>query len=103
MNKATLVLGLLLATSANAADKYVDIALFDTSVVSNIGSTSMERKACTLVLYGPEEGEINSKTFSGKSCDKGLQNTMVGYATEKGIGVYSLSVNGVEVMKGIKP
>ena len=99
----TLILLIMLFSFTSQAEnkKFVDIAYFDTKVITTLGESSFSGKGCTIVLYGPSEGEINSNTISGKSCRNIVQSGSDSMK-EKGIGITSIMVNGVETLKRIQ-
>lgn len=103
MKELSLILGLIVVSSYAIADnpKFVDVAYFDTKVITELGDSSFSGKGCTIVLYGPGDGEVNSNTIQGKSCRSIVQNSSAALS-ERGVGITSITVNGVETLKGIK-
>lgn len=103
MKKTIAVLGLLLVTSANAAEgEFVDVQMFDTTVRTTLGQSEYTSKGCTIVQYGPDEGMVIANTFPRANCES-IKSNVIDVMKKNHVGVYSFMINGVEVMKGIKP
>lgn len=104
MKKLLIVLALVSASShaKQVEERYVDIQFWDTTIINTLGESEYRRKACTMIIMGPSEGELTTATFSGKTC-KDMPKHAMAQTKEDGLGIYSMTLNGVEVMKEIKP
>lgn len=102
MKKLLIVLAIVSANAVADDTKFVDMALFDTTIRNVIGESQFTNKGCTVVQYGPEEDMVYSNTFPRKRCEE-LKEVIMDTMKKNGVGIFSMSINGVEVMKSAKP
>ncbi|QZA70426.1 hypothetical protein AH03_12 [Erwinia phage AH03] len=100
--KKILIALALVSSFANAATDFVDVAMFDTKIHNRLGQTEINGRGCTIVQYGPEEGYVSAHTFPNRNCES-LKQELLDTMSKNKVGIYSFVINGVEVMKDIKP